>query len=66
LGFDSAFFRAILPRHGLGVSGIFSSWDDLPERPVAASSSNVIIVRAARLPPGVVTAGATNAETQCV
>lgn len=67
LGFDSAFFRATLPRHGLEVTGIFSSWDDLPERPVAASSSNVIIVRAARTPHGVATsARAAAAETQCV
>jgi SAM-dependent methyltransferase len=56
LGFDSAFFRANLPRHGLAVTGMFSSWDDVPDRPVTASSSNVIVVRAAH---------ARGGETRC-
>src|SRR5215468_3242601 len=50
LGFDSEFFRVNLPRHGLDVTGVFSSWDDVPDRPVAASQSDVLIIRAARLP----------------
>jgi SAM-dependent methyltransferase len=50
LGFDSDFFRANLPRHGLTVTGVYSSWDDIPDRPISASRSDVIIVRAARTP----------------
>jgi len=48
LGFDSEFFRANLPRHGLAVTGVFSSWDDVPARPVAASHTDVIVIRAGR------------------
>jgi SAM-dependent methyltransferase len=67
LGFDSAFFRANLPRYGLTVTGVFSSWEDLPERPVAASSSNVIVVRAARAGHGAAAATrAADAEARCV
>jgi SAM-dependent methyltransferase len=50
LGFDSEFFRANLPRHGLALTGVFSSWDDVPDRAVQVSSGEVIIVRAAQLP----------------
>ncbi len=49
LGFDSAFFRANLPRHGLTITGTYASWDDIPDRPVSSSGSDVIIIRAARL-----------------
>jgi 2-polyprenyl-3-methyl-5-hydroxy-6-metoxy-1,4-benzoquinol methylase len=48
LGFDSEFFRRNLPRHGLELTGLFTSWRDLPDRPTAVSSGDVIIVRAAR------------------
>ena len=46
LGFDSGFFRANLPRHGLAITGVFGCWDDVPDRPSAVSSGDVIIVRA--------------------
>jgi len=48
LGFDSEFFRANLPRHGLALTGIFATWDDVPDRPVEVSRNNVIIARAER------------------
>jgi len=48
LGFDSAFFRANLPGHGLAVTGIYASWDDIPDRPVETSNSDILIVRAVR------------------
>ncbi len=50
LGFSSDFFRTNLPRHGLTVTGMFSSWDDVPDRPVSASHSDVIVMRATRTP----------------
>jgi hypothetical protein len=50
LGFSSDFFRSNLPRHGLTVTGMFSSWDDVPDRPVTASHSDVIVMRATRTP----------------
>lgn len=46
LGFDTQFFRSNLPRHGLEITGVFSSWDDVPEQPKTVSSGDVIIVRA--------------------
>lgn len=46
LGFDSEFFRSNLPRHGLEISGVFSRWDDVPDRPAGVSNGDVIIVRA--------------------
>jgi len=49
LGFDSEFFRANLPRHGLALSGVFERWEDVPDRPVHVSSSDLLIVRATRL-----------------
>ena len=52
LGFDSGFFRANLPRHGLEITGVFSSWDDVPDRPSAVSRGDVIIVRAEARPAG--------------
>lgn len=48
LGFDSAFFRANLPRHGLALTGVFASWDDVPDRPVETSGADIIIIRAVR------------------
>ena len=48
LGFNSEFFRANLPRHGLAVTGTFASWDDVPDRPVPVPPTDVFIVRAAR------------------
>lgn len=48
LGFDSRFFRSNLPRHGLEITGVYGSWDDVPDRPSAVSSGDVIIVRAQR------------------
>jgi len=48
LGFDSEFFRTNLPRHGLSLTGIFATWDDVPDHPVEVSRTNVIIARAER------------------
>ena len=50
LGFNSEFFRANLPRHGLTVTGIFARWEDVPDRGVPVPSTDVFVVRAARAP----------------
>lgn len=48
LGFNSEFFRANLPRHGLAITGIYGRWEDVPDRPVPVPPTDVFIVRAAR------------------
>jgi SAM-dependent methyltransferase len=48
LGFDSRFFRTNLPQHGLEITGVFSSWDNVPDRSSLVSTGEVIIVRAER------------------
>ena len=48
IGFDTDFLRFNLPRHGLEVTGLYASWDDLPDRPSAVSHGAVIIARAIR------------------
>jgi SAM-dependent methyltransferase len=50
LGFNSEFFRANLPRHGLTVTGTFARWEDVPDRLVPVPPTDVFIVRAARAP----------------
>lgn len=48
LGYDTAFFRRNLARHGLAVSGVYDDWSSVPDRPVPRSSSPVVIVHARR------------------
>lgn len=49
LGYDAAFFRENLGRHGLAIEGCYDDWSAVPERPVQRSRSAILVVHARRV-----------------
>ncbi|MDZ8188203.1 MAG: methyltransferase domain-containing protein [Nostoc sp. ChiSLP02] len=49
LGFSSEFFENNLPKYGFKIRGFYNSWDAFPEKAVAKSQQDVVIVMAEKI-----------------
>lgn len=51
LGFTPGFFAENLPRHGLEVLGLYSSWSEFPGSRLEQAGDDVVLCLARKLPP---------------